>query len=104
MKVDEGAEVKLSKPESADAVNECAAVSDGRALSLDGNAAAVVAESVVEEPAAAVPMAVLSGLIADSGKYVWIWTGEPEPSTTWTTETVSTTSVMALDSRSAKSR
>jgi hypothetical protein len=106
--VDEGADVKLPEPESddsnVDAVDKSGAVSDGRPSSLDGNAAVVAAGSTIEEPAAVRPMLELSGLTAESGKYVLVSIGDPEPSTTWTTETVWTTSVMRFDSRSAASR
>lgn len=108
MNVDEGADVKLPGPGSddsgADAADESAAVSDGRTSSLEGTAAVVAAGSTVVAPAAVKPTSELSGVTAESGKYVLISIGEPEPSTTWTTETVWTTSVMRFDSRSNASR
>jgi hypothetical protein len=109
VEVDKGAEVRLSEPEddelSVDSVDKSAAVSDGKTSSLDGSAAVVVAaESTAEVPAAVTPASAVSGPAAMSDEYVLVSIADPEPSTTWTMETVWTTSVIGVDSRSSTSR
>jgi hypothetical protein len=94
VKLDEGADVidvtvSESDDSDVDAVDVSAVVSVGRASSLDGNAAMVAAVSTIEE--VSVPVGLTPGLpgsTAVSGKYVLTSTVAPDPSTTWTTDTV----------------